>query len=69
MNKQEIRELGDIPYSPEGKLLMSALAIITTECRTDKTPYEVIHELNEHGKGLYPTDQPPSDEAIESIKQ
>jgi len=30
----------------EGKLLLMALAVITTECRTDKTPHEVIAELN-----------------------
>lgn len=41
----------------EGRLLMSALAVITTECRTSKTPYEVLDELYEHGKGLYQDDQ------------
>ena len=30
----------------EGRLLMAALAVITTECRTNKTPYEVIDELD-----------------------
>ena len=32
--------------TPEGKLLMAALAFITTSNRTNKTPYEVIEELN-----------------------
>jgi hypothetical protein len=31
---------------PEGKLLLAALAKITTESQTDKTPYEVIEQLN-----------------------
>ena len=29
----------------EGKLLMAAIVIITTECRTDKEPDEVVLEL------------------------
>ncbi len=31
----------------EGKMLMAALAKITTESQTDKTPYEVLEQLNE----------------------
>tara|TARA_R100001244_G_C5139686_1_gene127602 strand:+ start:714 stop:869 length:156 start_codon:yes stop_codon:yes gene_type:complete len=31
----------------EGKMLMAALAKITTESQTDKTPYEVLKQLNE----------------------
>ncbi|CAB5218603.1 hypothetical protein UFOVP213_36 [uncultured Caudovirales phage] len=43
-----IQELNEINYSiNEGRLLMAALAIITTECRTNKTPNEVINELNQ----------------------
>ncbi len=41
----------------EGKLLMAALAIITTESQTDKTPEEVLEQcfdlqikMYEHGK-------------------
>jgi len=30
----------------EGKMLLAALAKITTESETDKTPYEVIEQLN-----------------------
>lgn len=29
----------------EGKMLMAALAKITTESQTDKTPYEVLEQL------------------------
>jgi SepF-like predicted cell division protein (DUF552 family) len=43
-----IQDLNEINYQiNEGKLLMAALAVITTECRTNKTPYEVINELNQ----------------------
>ena len=31
----------------EGRLLIAALSIITTEYRTDKTPDEVLQEINE----------------------
>ena len=31
----------------EGKLLMAALAKITTESQTDKTPYEVLKQLHD----------------------
>jgi hypothetical protein len=37
----------------EGRLLMAALAVITTECRTDKTPDEVINELNERADYMF----------------
>jgi len=41
-----IQDLNEINYQiTEGRLLMAALAVITTECRTNKTPYEVIDEL------------------------
>jgi len=30
----------------EGKMLLAAIAKITTESQTDKTPYEVIEQLN-----------------------
>jgi sulfopyruvate decarboxylase TPP-binding subunit len=39
---------------PEGKLLMAALAIITTESRTDKTPYEVLEIITKLSKEMYP---------------
>ncbi len=43
-----IQDLNEINYQiNEGRLLMAALAVITTECRTNKTPYEVINELNQ----------------------
>ena len=31
----------------EGKMLMAALAKITVESQTDKTPWEVLEQLNE----------------------
>tara|TARA_R110000823_G_scaffold301235_2_gene422142 strand:+ start:420 stop:545 length:126 start_codon:yes stop_codon:yes gene_type:complete len=31
----------------EGKMLMAALAKITTESQTDKTPCDVLEQLNE----------------------
>lgn len=49
-----IQDLNQISYySHEGRLLMAALAMITTECRTNKTPYEVIEELNELSKHMF----------------
>ena len=42
-----INELNEISIkSSEGRLLMAALAKLTTESQTDKTPYEVIGQLN-----------------------
>ena len=49
-----IQELNEINYSiNEGRLLMAALAIITTECRTNKTPNEVINELNHRADEMF----------------
>ena len=43
-----IQDLNEINYQiNEGRLLMASLAMITTECRTNKTPNEVINELNQ----------------------
>jgi hypothetical protein len=43
-----ITELEQInTQTEEGKMLMAALAKITTESQTDKTPYEVIEHINE----------------------
>ena len=33
--------------SEEGKLLLAAIAKITTESQRDKTPYEVLEQLDE----------------------
>jgi hypothetical protein len=41
---QELNEIDCGIY--EGRLLIAALAVITTECRTNKTPLEVIDELD-----------------------
>jgi hypothetical protein len=49
-----IQDLNEINYSiNEGRLLMAALAIITTECRTNKTPYQVIEELNQRADEMF----------------
>ncbi len=41
-----ITDLNQIDVSTEeGKLLMAALAVITTTTATDQTPYEVIDSL------------------------
>lgn len=49
--------LNEINYQiDEGKLLMAALAIITTECRTNKTPDEVITELNKLSEHMFRTE-------------
>jgi len=43
-----ITDLNDIDRtSKEGRLLFAALTKITTESQTDKTPDEVIQQLNE----------------------
>ena len=49
-----IQDLNEINYSiNEGRLLMAALAIITTECRTNKTHDEVIEELNKLSEHMF----------------
>ena len=53
-----IKDLNEINYSiNEGRLLMAALAIITTECRTNKTPNEVINELNQRADDMFQVTQ------------
>lgn len=43
-----ITDLRDIDKtSKEGKYLFAAIAKITTESQTDKTPYEVLEQLHE----------------------
>lgn len=49
-----IQDLNDINTStPEGRLLMAALAKITAESQRDKTPFEVIDQLNELKAKMY----------------
>jgi hypothetical protein len=51
-----IQTLNEINYQiNEGRLLMAALAIITTELRTNKTPDEVISELNQRADDMFQT--------------
>lgn len=53
-----IQELNEINYSiNEGRLLIAALAIITNECRTNKTPNEVINELNQRADDMFQVTQ------------
>ncbi len=37
----------------EGKMLMAALAKITTESQTDKTPYEVLEQITKLKDEMY----------------
>ena len=44
---KQIININDIDTTTiEGKLLLASLAIITTESQTDKTPDEVIEQIN-----------------------
>ena len=41
-----MKDLNDInTETEEGKMLMAALAKITTESQTDKTPYKVLEQI------------------------
>mgnify|MGYP001129284982 CR=1 FL=1 len=41
-----MKDLNDInTETEEGKMLIAALAKITTESQTDKTPYEVLEQI------------------------
>lgn len=45
---ERIREIMDINIeTPEGQMLLAALAKITTESQTDKTPMEVLRQLDD----------------------
>ena len=56
-----INDLNDIDISTEeGKMLMAALAKITTESQTDKTTGQVIAQLNELKDHMYAKDENPS---------
>lgn len=45
---EAITDLNEIDRSTkEGRLLFAALAKITTESQTDKTPYEVLEQLED----------------------
>ena len=52
--KQMIQDLNEINYSiNEGRLLIAALAIITTENKTNKTPNEIIKQLNQLADNMF----------------
>ena len=49
-----MKDLNDInTETEEGKMLMAALAKITTERQTDKTPYEVLEQITELKDEMY----------------
>ncbi len=54
----QITDLNDIDTNiQEGKLLMAAMAIITTELHTDKTPYEVLEKVRVLANNMYASDE------------
>ena len=59
-------QLQEIPNNTiEGRLLRAALAKITTESQTDKTPDEVISQLNELSQNMFKDE--PSELALSSF--
>jgi len=49
-----IKDINEInTETEEGKLLIAALAKITTESQTDKTPYEVLKQVNDLKDQIY----------------
>jgi len=49
-----MKDLNDInTETEEGKMLMAALAKITTESQTDKTPYEVLEQITKLKDEMY----------------
>ena len=49
-----MEDLNDInTETEEGKMLMAALAKITTESQTDKTPYEVLEQITKLKNEMY----------------
>ena len=61
-----ITDLNEIDRTTkEGRLLFAALAKITTESQTDKTPYEVLEQLEDLATKM--DEQPPSWVGLRSI--
>ena len=49
-----MKDLNEINTSTEeGKMLMAAIAKITTESQTDKTPYEVLEQITKLKDEMY----------------
>ncbi len=44
-HKKKINAINDIPETEAGDLLLMAIAIITTESRTNETPDEVLGDI------------------------
>jgi len=54
----KIKSLNDINQGKkEGKLLMAALAKLTTELYTNQTPYEVLDEISDLANAMYFMDE------------
>jgi hypothetical protein len=53
--------------TPEGRHLMAAMAIITTESRTDKTPDEVYNSILELADEMYPEKKIRNQDRAEEI--
>lgn len=51
----------------EGKYLMAALAKLTTESQTDKTPYEVLAQVKELAEKMYESTPTASGESMEDV--
>ncbi len=57
-----------LTITPEGKLLLAAMAKITTESQTDKEPDEVLEQLNKLADEMF-KDQEPAEKDPEIHKQ
>lgn len=57
MEKQPLKEISDIDTTTkEGKYLLAALAIITTQVHPDKTPFECLEILEKKQKQMFAVD-------------
>jgi len=52
-NYRQIKDINDLDDSPMGKLLLAAIAKITTESQTTKTPPQVLAQLVELADHMY----------------
>jgi hypothetical protein len=62
MDYQDINQIDTA--SQEGKLLMAALAMITTESRRDETPYQVLAHAQKLANKMYPVSIPAAITAL-----
>jgi len=60
-----MKTINDIlTITPEGKLLLAAIAKITTESQTDKTPDEVLEQLNKLAEEMFKDQKDSEDPEI-----